>query len=223
MSENILQANEIFKSFKRNTFFKPSAKNVSKEVLCGANLSVSRSDFICLVGENGSGKTTLLKIISGLISQDSGQITHDLNITMVTDNDRSMFWRLTVQQNLDFFSNISCSKCSDLMRDEILQILDLKPLLDQEFMKLSSGQKKKALICRSLFANPDLIVLDEITNSLDHDTKLKLINFFYDKVFRKYRVPIIWSTHNPDEINNYATRIIKLNNGRLEEVVDERD
>ena len=205
----------VSKSFG-NIFWGLGNKNNSKISLAikGASFAISAGDFICLTGGNGSGKTTLLKLISNLLICDNGKIDRNINkIAYASDNERSFFYRLSVRENLDFFLRLNNGKY-DSFSNEILNELGVNKFLNQTYMTLSSGQKKRVIIARAIMHNPDLILFDEIFNSLDLDVKPQFLRVI-EKLNKQNKTSIIWATHNPEEVSDLKTKSFNLIRGEL--------
>ena len=215
------QLKNISKNFKDGSLlnflnFRPSP---SCKALSDFSLEFYKGDCVGMVGKNGSGKSTILKIISNLIIQDSGEIIMppQTNISYVSGNDRSFFWRLTVEENLEFFSNLYGYdfKIKLSETDELIKKLKIKDLFKTNFMSLSHGQKKKISFLRSVIRDPDIFLFDEVTNSLDSATKNIIHDFLLKKVIQKKSAAIIWASHDFQEVNLLSNKIIVLNEGKI--------
>ena len=190
-------------------------------VLKNISFETCKGECIALIGPNGSGKTTLLKIIAGLILPDQGDVLDHKNqpikhskITMVNSNDRSFFWRLSVNENLQFF----CATPFKESRKQISEALDLLNLSSKGntmFMKLSYGERKKVAIARALLSNAKILLLDEITNSLDISAKTLLIQTIKSLLVKGNIELIIFATHALDEVLSLSNRFIYIENKNL--------
>jgi len=198
-------------------------KPFKKKALTKINLNVPQSGVIGLYGPNGSGKSTILKIISGLLTQDEGTIDpsiEKLDKSYVSGNDRSFFWRLSVRQNLLFFGQLHNLKNEEL-NQKIIKLskrFDLLSILDNRFMSLSSGNKRKVSIVRALLRDSELILFDEITNSLDNDSKSKVLTDISKA--KANNSLIFWATHDTSELEQIADKVVILKNGTCEKVID---
>ena len=206
----LIEVNNISKKFDLPKFKLSSKENSFISVIENFSMDIESKDFICLVGNNGSGKTTLLKILADLIIQDEGSISRNGKISFVSTNERSFFWRLSVKENLRFFSSLTKNKVS-ILDDDLINILGIDKFLEKRFMNLSSGQKKKVMIARSLISEADIFLFDEITNSLDELSRKQIIDFIHEDIFLKKNKAIVWATHNPHEINKKYNKLIDLN------------
>ena len=146
--KEIIRLKDITKIFNGNTLLNKiisNNKDKRKKILFSdLDLSVKAGDFILLTGDNGAGKTTLLKIIAGLITPDSGTTKINGSVSLVSDNFRSFYMRLTLEENFNFFNGISPQNQNKFFKKkEIYDVLDINKLLKVPFMNLSSGQKKE--------------------------------------------------------------------------------
>ena len=145
---------------------------------------------------------------------DNGKIDRNINkIAYASDNERSFFYRLSVRENLDFFLRLNNGKY-DSFSNEILNELGVNKFLNQTYMTLSSGQKKRVIIARAIMHNPDLILFDEIFNSLDLDVKPQFLRVI-EKLNKQNKTSIIWATHNPEEVSDLKTKSFNLIRGEL--------
>ena len=209
----MLETINLPKSFyKSNIFKKDSKKNT---VLDELSFKVYPGDSIALIGKNGAGKTTLLKTLSGLITQDSGEIILDrmTKLSSVNTNERSFFWRLTVFENLTFFS--SFNKIDKNKIQEVLQIFNLEKKINSPYMHLSSGERKKVSIARSLLKNANLLLFDEATSSLDIASKTVFINTIKSLLDKNIISAVIFSTHSLNEALTLSNKIIFIDNGKI--------
>ena len=150
-------------------------------VLSEVSLKVPRRGVFGLLGPNGAGKTTLMKILAGLILPDQGRIevngidiAHQPeevkgHLTYVSGEERSHYWRLTGRENLRFFAVVN-----DILRrqqekriDEVLSVVSLREAADEMVGRYSSGMRQRLSIARGLLADPEILLLDEPTRSLD--------------------------------------------------------
>ena len=213
----MISVNNISKSYKGIFVNKNNVFNILKDV----SFKIDEGDVIGLVGHNGSGKTTLLKILFNLIKEDSGEILLNnnnnyqkfikKNASLVNNNDRSFFWRLSVEQNINFFNSLLEYPSSKLDIQKKIDFLDINHLMKKRFGYLSSGEKTKVLLLRGLIKNPKLIFFDEIMNSLDIESKKMIMH--YIKKINLDGITIVWVTHSLDEIDTICNRFIIMKDG----------
>ena len=206
----------ISKDFFKRTFLKKERVKVLKDV----NFNLNKGDVLGITGPNGAGKTTLFKIILNLIEPSSGEIDLDKRsskyLAYINTNSRSFFWRLSPRDNLIFHG-----KLLDLSLDEInanIEILSeqfkVKSILDNPFMKLSSGQMQIMIIIRALLKKPDYLIFDEATSSMDVEKSTKVLNVI-KKFINKNSIPTVWCSHNLEEIDFMCNKFSILKNGKL--------
>lgn len=184
------------------------------------NLNIERGDIIGVTGKNGSGKSTLLKLMSGLLIPDEGTISgnENTNISYISGNERSFFWRLTVDQNLHFFgSQYGLNKEQrNYEIENVYCMLRIEHLKDLPFMQLSTGNKKKISIARAIVRKPDLFLFDEITSSLDSDSSENLISLILKLHNKNSNITTLWASHNLEEVEKISKKVLRLNNGEVE-------
>ena len=204
-------------------------------VLDKASLSVHSGDRIGLVGRNGVGKSTFLKIISGLLSPDSGEVAKkkDLVISFLSqeftlDETKSVYDNIfngaeNIHALVNEYENLPFdSPQRDILQHKIMELdgwnLDKKislliealhaPESSKEVRLLSGGEKRRVALCRALISNPDLLILDEPTNHLDTNSIEWIENFL-----SAYNGTCIFVTHDRYFLDKIANRIVELSNG----------
>ena len=201
-------------------FSKDGIVFANKNILKNLDLVVEKDDFCLLTGESGSGKSTLLKHIIGMENDNLITIEFD-NINKTHLN----LWPnclLVTQENHLFTdsvkNNILCSLNFDKsLFDEIISACLLNDfvnkngidsVVDSESSNISGGEKSRICLARILIRKPKLLLLDEITASLDGDTAKKLARNIYD-FSKKYGITVICVSHK-DEFNKFANKFYSL-------------
>lgn len=195
--------------------------------LININISISDSEIYGLIGVNGSGKTTLAKILATLLIQDSGEII--INgfsvrkypekikrlIGLSLGEGRSFYFRLTAEQNLEFFGTM-LEIPPRFLKSRIGYLLDLFGLTDAKktpYMKFSSGMKRKLDLARAMLASPEIYILDEPTNGIDPISQDTIRNTILD--LKRNGKTIFLITHNLHEANQLCDRVGILDQGKL--------
>lgn len=191
------------------------------------NLKIKGGECFALLGPNGAGKTTLIKIICSLILPDKGEVKiagYDLSsqeklaktkIGLVTGEERSFYWRLTGRQNLEFFSafyNLPLTLAKKRI-NELAELFGISEQLDIRFQEYSAGVKQKMAFVRSLLNNPQVLLIDEPTKSLDPISANNLRNFIKEELVTKNRKTVFFVTHLIREAESLADRIAIINRG----------
>lgn len=200
-------------------------KRIALEAL---SFDINQNDCIGILGKNGSGKSTLLRLVGNILTPDEGTLSlesKNIDTSYISGNERSFFWRLTVFENLEFFSKIY--GMNDIYTkqhiENILNELGLLQFIDTKFMSLSSGYKKRVSIARALIKKPDIYLFDEITASLDKTSKNKIIATINDLSARREDKVILWATHDVGEALTMCNKIILLEEGKILSIINRRD
>jgi ABC-2 type transport system ATP-binding protein len=197
-----------------------------------AVLAVDNIDFaaplgetIGLLGGNGAGKTTTIAMLLGLIVPTSGHITV-LGHNMATDRfaalERMNFsspyvalpQRLTVKENLRVYGHLYNVRQIDARIDALARDLDLGPILNRPAGQLSAGQKTRVALAKSLINQPDVLLLDEPTASLDPDTG-DMVRSWLEQYRAQSGCTILLASHNMAEVERLCDRVIMLKQGRV--------
>ncbi|KAF8818212.1 ATP-binding cassette domain-containing protein [Rickettsia endosymbiont of Cardiosporidium cionae] len=219
----MLELYNVKKSFKAGSI-----------VLNNINLSITKGEFVVIIGNNGSGKSTLMKIISGEYSLDSGQIFLDTQrIDKKSLCERSAMISGVAQDvtkgtvsGLSMLENIAVSNIRGLDAkfvfykkniDKIIESiknlgLGLEKFLMDEISILSLGQRQAVATFMSLYPIPKLLLLDEHTSALDIGTSSKIMQYTSQQI-EKHIITTLMVTHNIDYAIKYGNRLIVMDSG----------
>ncbi len=204
--------------------------------LRGIDLDVRRGELLMLVGPSGCGKTTLISVIAAILSQDSGNCeVLGQDLMGMDQNERTRFRGVSLGFVFQLFNllpalnaveNVSVPllingvsrKNAETRASEILVKVDLGTRLSALPAQLSGGQQQRVAIARALVHDPKLIVCDEPTSSLDHETGRSVMNILRGIAKSPDRALIV-VTHDP-RIFEFADRIAHMDDGKIIEVVD---
>lgn len=178
-----------------------------------------------ILGKNGAGKTTLLAMLMGLVTPTSGDINifgkslkHKKYEILKDINFQSPYVELpkkmTVLQNLYFYARLYDVKNYELVINKISSELRIDELLNKNYGSLSSGQKTRVNLCKSLLNNPKLLLLDEPTASLDISTSEFIRNYIIN-FQKKNKSTIVITSHDLVEIELMCSYLIILNKGNI--------
>jgi ABC-2 type transport system ATP-binding protein len=193
----------------------------------GISFAIEAGSCAALLGGNGAGKTTTISTIMGLVEPTSGRVTV-LGADMPRDRHRvlhrmnfespyvNMPMRLTVRQNLNVFGMLyGCEDVPGRIR-ALSEEFDMGDFLDRQAGKLSSGQKTRVALAKSLINEPEILLLDEPTASLDPDTA-DWVRGRLDHYRRVRGATILLASHNMNEVERLCDRVIMLKRGKIED------
>ncbi|MBE6161330.1 MAG: ABC transporter ATP-binding protein [Firmicutes bacterium] len=206
---------EIVLSLKNVSYRYPDAAK-DEYVLKNINYEFEKGKTYAIKGKSGSGKTTLLSLISGLEKKYEGEISYkDKKLSkMNLDDYRSqnvgivfqsynLLPHLTALENIILSMDISKVKADDkkcLAINLMEQVGLSKNMANRRILKLSGGEQQRIAIARSLSYNPEIILADEPTGNLDHDTETEILNIFSDLAHKQNKCVII-VTHSGNVCN----------------------
>ena len=218
----MLQVKDISKQYKTG--------ELVQKALDGVSLELRDSEFVAVLGPSGSGKTTLLNIIGGLDRYDSGDLViNGISTKKYKDKDWDAYrnhaigfvfqsYNLIPHQsilvNVELALTIGGISRSERKRraKEALEAVGLGEQLHKKPNQMSGGQMQRVAIARALVNDPDILLADEPTGALDSQTSIQVMELL--KKVAKDRL-VVMVTHNPELADEYATRIIKLRDGRI--------
>ena len=191
------------------------------------SFSIPRGSITGLLGGNGAGKTTTIAMIMGLVLPTSGRVAvlgHPMPAEAAFVLGRMNFespyvdmpMRLTVRQNLSIFGRLYAVADLRARIDELAHDLDLTEFLDRANGKLSAGQKTRVALAKALINQPELLLLDEPTASLDPDTA-DWVREHIETYRKQHEATILLASHNMFEVERLCDRVIILKRGRIEE------
>jgi ABC-2 type transport system ATP-binding protein len=193
------------------------------------NFSIDKNKTLGLLGPNGCGKTTSIGMMLGLITPSEGKILID-NQNFNTKNRINLLSfmnfaspyielpkRLTVFQNLDVYARLYGVKNIKQRIDEMAEDLNLKDFLDKKTGELSSGQKNRVSLAKSLINKPKLLFLDEPTASLDPDVG-DFVREYLENYKSKNELTMLLASHNMREVERLCDKIVMMKKG---EIVDQ--
>ena len=199
---------------------------LGKTALAGVDLVVQKGERLAIMGPNGSGKSTLLRIIATLITPTTGSVRVAgipisdsrrvrAEIGWATGDERSFYWPLTGRANLEFFAALYKlhGRAAAVRIDHVLDMVQLASVADERFHAYSSGQRQRLAIARVLLSDPNILLLDEPTRSLDPDSAGAIRQVLGD--LGAAGRTLLWVTHSPEEAAACCTRILRLDNGRI--------
>ena len=231
---DIVNVSKIYTQWQRSGQWKDIVKNLirpeKKEVkaLNDLSLQVKTGEFVAYAGANGAGKSTTIKILSGILQPTVGQVTV-LGMSPAKDRVELMrrigvlfgqrtelWWDHPVITSYNWKKNV-WNIPEDVYQENltmVTELLDLKDLLTTFSRELSLGQRMRADLGMLLLHSPEVLFLDEPTLGLDVLAKRQMIEFL-KKVNREKGTTVIVTSHDMDDLEAMAQRIILLSNGKI--------
>ena len=191
----------------------------------GIDFSLHAGSITALLGGNGAGKTTTISMLMGLVVPTSGEarvfgadMARERHKVLHRMNFESPYvdvpMRLTVRQNLEVFGRLYGVRHLKQRVADMAQEFRLTDLLDRPYGKLSAGQKTRVSLAKALINEPELLLLDEPTASLDPDTA-DWVRSKLEQYCQMRAATIVLASHNMAEVERLAGRVIMLEKGRI--------
>jgi len=220
----LIQAEKLVKTYRSGEVEVPAVK--------GVDFSIDAKSFVAFVGPSGSGKSTLLNMIGCLDHPSSGRLSvldtdvgsldrraaaefRGLHIGFVFQ-EFNLIPVLTVYENIEYPLIMVQNWPAERRRKQILRLLEAVDMLEQAHKRpdqISGGQKQRVAVARALATDPQLVLADEPTANLDHDTAYRIIELM-KKMRDELGTTFVFSTHDP-KIMGEAELTFTLDDGRL--------
>ena len=216
-----LEINNLYKGF--------GEADSRVEVLKDISFGVEKGEICVMLGPSGSGKSTLLNIVGGIESADCGSVRvgedelEAMNEKKLSGYRRkhlgyifqsyNLIGNLTVKENIEVGGYLTDDP---LPLDDLIKKLGLWDHKDKVPNQISGGQQQRTAIGRAMIKNPDILLCDEPTGSLDYSTSKEILKLI-EEVNAEYGNTVVMVTHN-DAIKNMADRVIRLRDGRIGDI-----
>ncbi len=211
--ENILEVKNLTKNFGKF------------RALDGISFTVPRGKIIGLLGPNGAGKTTSIHILLGLTTADGGGINYfgknffqfrreSLQRINFTSSFNTLQGRISVWENLLVFAELYSVQNSKKKISEFIDYFGIQDLLNIRFWDLSAGQKTRVNIIKSLLNDPELILMDEPTASLDPDIADKTLSLI-ESLNKNRGLSLLYTSHDMEEVTRICDEVIFLDHGKI--------
>lgn len=226
--------NKTFRVAKRNAGFREAAKALFKKeyteikALNDVSFTINDGEMVGYIGPNGAGKSSTIKIMSGILTPDSGEclisgytpwknrIAHVKNIGVVFGQRSQLWWDVPVADSFDLIKDIY--QVDDISYKKILsqltELLNIGEIIKTPARQLSLGQRMRCEIAASLLNNPKVLFLDEPTIGLDAVSKIAVRDFI-KTINRENKTTVILTTHDMQDIEALTERILLIGQGRI--------
>ena len=202
-----------------------SKKYKLREAVNNINFKINENEIIGLLGPNGCGKTTTIGMILGLLKPTSGEVL--INGINIEKNKISLLHKmnfispyielpkkLTVKQNLIVYGKLYNIKKLNDQIDYLSNKLRLDELLDKVTGELSSGQKNRVSLAKALINDPEVLLLDEPTASLDPETG-DFVRTFIESCKKEKKISILLASHNMEEVKRLCDSVLMMKDGSI--------
>lgn len=218
---NVLEINQLTKTYY-------GKKNV--QALKSVNLNCSYNEIIGLLGDNGAGKTTLMKCVANIIQPTSGEIyLNGVNLQNMSQRDkasamffvaegtRSLWWRLTLEENIRFVSEMMWGNWQSVKNEltPLLKLLKMTEKKDTVVGQLSRGQQQKICILLAMLSPTSLIIMDEPTLGLDVSSRQEIAELILLAKLHSSKKTFLISSHDMSFISKVAERVMILKHGEI--------
>ena len=216
---DLIRISDVQKTYKTGTV-----------ALYDIDLTISKGDFVFIIGASGSGKSTLIKKLYREEKPDKGSIIiGGVNVAKLKNRkvyilrrklgvvfqDFKLLPKLTVFENVAFAMEVFAVDKKKIQKRvmEVLELVGLKGKVRQYPNQLSGGEQQRLCIARAIVNNPKLLICDEPTGNLDPDTSMGIMKVLDD--INKMGTTIVMTTHNRDIVNKMQKRVIVLEEGKI--------
>lgn len=203
-------------------------EHIEIAALCDLSFQIGDGEMVGYIGPNGSGKSSTVKVMSGILTPDSGRCVidgltpwkgrkqHVKNIGVVFGQRTQLWWDVPVGDSFSLLGDIYGMERTDYRNslDELTERLHLGDLLKTPARQLSLGQRMRCEIAASLLHRPRILFLDEPTIGLDAPSKLA-VREFVRELNRERKTTVLLTTHDTQDLEALCDRILLLGHGRL--------
>jgi ABC-type sugar transport system ATPase subunit len=202
--------------------------NMDRHICRNVNLKIMDGEIFVVVGTTGAGKTTLLNVIAGVVDYRGSVLIDGVNVDRVSPRKRgvgylfqslALFPHMTAESNIAFGLSAGGTEKSAVDRRvaSLMEMMHIKHLAHRYPHTLSGGEKKRVALARSLAPSPQILLLDEPTASLDHQTA-KYLRTELVSLLKELEMTTVYVTHDLREAEEIADRIALMSHGRIEQV-----
>jgi len=224
---NAIIIKNISKTFRKRKLFSKSEEVV--RAVDRVNLEIKAGELFGLLGPNGAGKTTLIKCLSTLLLPDEGTaeiLGYDIikkpiavrkRIGVTTGGERTLYWKLSVRDNLRYFAALYGIPREKRERriDKLIELMNLIDKQNERVERLSTGMRQKLSLARALLHDPDVLLLDEPTLGLDPQFSRMIRKFIKEGLNKEMKKTILLTTHYMEEADELCERIAFMNDGKI--------
>jgi ABC-2 type transport system ATP-binding protein len=184
-----------------------------RDALRDVSFDVHPGELVAIIGPNGAGKTTLLSILAGITPATAGSVEHDHGATGWVPQQSAIYTKLSVAENLRLFARLERAEDPEQVVARMLAQAGLEDRSEDEVGELSGGNRQRVNIAVGLVGDPSVLLLDEPSTALDPRQRERLWEFIAG--LTDHGTTVVYSTHNVQEAERYADRVLVLADGEL--------
>jgi len=184
-----------------------------REALRDVSLSASPGELVAVIGPNGAGKTTLLTILAGIVAPDAGSVSPGPREVGWVPQQPALYGKLTLAENLRLFARLEEGADPEGAVERMLDLTGLRDRSGDLLTELSGGNRQRVNIAIGLLGSQPVLLLDEPSASLDPRQRERVWEFVLG--LAKSGTAVVYSTHNIQEAERHAHRILVLADGEL--------
>jgi ABC-2 type transport system ATP-binding protein len=184
-----------------------------REALRGVSLSATAGELVAIIGPNGAGKTTLLSILAGIQKPDGGTMSKAPAEIGWVPQQAALYGKLTVAENLRLFARLEKRPDPEAVVERMLDQTGLRDRAGDQVGVLSGGNRQRVNIAIGLLSSPSVLLLDEPSAALDPRQRERLWEFIL--ALAADGTSVIYSTHNVQEADRHAHKVLVLADGEL--------
>ena len=212
-SETVLEVKDLYKRYGSFT------------AVDGIDFSIKRGEVVGLLGPNGAGKSTTIQMLLGLLTPTAGhiqyfgldfqkdrmEILHRINYLSAFN---TLQEKITVEQNLRVFAQAYNVKNPRQKIDELLEYFGVSQLKNENYSDISAGQRTRVNLTKAFLNDPELILMDEPTASLDPDIVDRVLTLIED-LKKERKLTILYTSHNMQDVERICDSVIFLAHGKI--------
>ena len=184
-----------------------------RAALRAVSLVAGRGELIAVIGPNGAGKTTLLTILAGIVKPDAGRVSPGPREVGWVPQQPALYGKLTVAENLRLFARLEKAPQPERTVERMLDLTGLRERAGDQLAELSSGNRQRVNIALGLLGGQPVLLLDEPSAALDPRQRGRVWEFVLELAVSG--TAVVYSTHNIQEAERYAHRVLVLADGEL--------